>query len=269
MIYFHLGGLKLQTHSKWPRTKLKLEKMKTIVLLISFSVIASNYCFGQNFQIVYEASPKYSYEIIEAIPSMAKDKHKYRYSLAINSHISLFKRDSLLIGNRFDRNRGFEIWQKDEIYKNRQNDQWLKISGAYIDGTGYERKISDLISNNNFEWSKTGNVKEILGFKCIEVVNNAKTAYYARDIPIPDGPKYGIFSLPGLVLEYEDESGHWEAVDIHFPENLEIRIPKVKTTSKESDIKMSVFDQKDLPAGKAIRVDYTTPANKWIKFDDR
>src|SRR5690606_12451529 len=114
-------------------------------LLISFRVIASNYSFGQNFQIVYEASPKYSYEIIEAIPSMAKDKHKYRYSLAINSHISLFKRDSLLIGNRFDRNRGFEIWQKDEIYKNRQNDQWLKISGAYIDGTGYERKISDLI----------------------------------------------------------------------------------------------------------------------------
>jgi len=243
--------------------------MKNLVILISLSILATTYCIGQNIQIVYEASSRYSNEIIEAMPSLANDKNKYRYSLTINSHISLFKRDSLLIGNRFDRNRGFEIWQKDEIYKNRQNDQWLKISGAYIDGTGYERKISDLISNNNFEWSKTGNVKEILGFKCIEVVNNAKTAYYAQDIPIPDGPKYGIFSLPGLVLEYEDESGYWEAVDIHFPENLEIRIPKVKTTSKESDIKMSVFDQKDLPPSKAIRVDYTTPANKWIKFDDQ
>jgi GLPGLI family protein len=242
--------------------------MKSIVLLISISIVTSTYCFGQNIQIVYEATPKYANEIIEAMPSMAKDKNRYRSSLAINSHNSLYKRDSLLVGNRFDHSR-VEIWQKEELYKNRQNDQWLKISGAYIDGTGYEQKLSDLISNNNFEWSKTGNVKEILGFKCIEVVSKDKTAYYARDIPIPDGPKDGIFSLPGLVLEYEFGGGHWEAVDIYFPENLEIRVPKVKISSKESDIKMSVFDQKDLPASKAIRIDYTTPANKWIKFDGR
>jgi len=239
--------------------------MKNLVLLIALSMITSTYCFGQNIHIVYEVSPKYSYEIIEAIPSMAKDKHKYRYSLGINSHNSVYKRDSLLIGNRFDHNR-VEVWQKQEIYKNRLNDQWLKISAAYIDGTGYERKISDLITNNNFEWSKTGTVKEILGFKCIEVVSKDKTAYYARDIPIPDGPKYGIFSLPGLVLEYEDSGGHWVAVDIYFPANLEIRIPNVKTSSKEGDVKLSVFDQKDLPASKAIRIDYTTPVNKWIKF---
>lgn len=243
--------------------------MNNLVLLISLILIASTYCFGQNIHIVYEASSKYSDEMIELIPGLAKDKNKYRYSLAVNSHISLFKKDSLLVGYRYDRKRGFEIWQKEEIYKNRLNDQWLKISAAYNDGTGYERKISDLISNNNFEWSKTGNVKEILSFECIEVVSYSDTAYYTLDFPIPDGPLKGIFSLPGLVLEYENESGHWVAVDIYFPENLDIRIPKVKTTSVEADIKLSAINQKDLPGSEAIRVDYTTPANKWIKFNGR
>ncbi len=237
-----------------------------IIILIGFFVSLKIYT--QNLTIVYESFPKYSEEMIEALPNLALEKNKYRYSLQLNSERSVFMRDSVLIVEPYVQSR-VEIWQFEKIYKNHKTDKWLKISGGYKDGYGYERSISELNKNNNFQWSKTGVEKEILGFKCVEVVYGDKSAFYAIKIPIPDGPKYGIFGLPGLVLEYEDESGFWKATSIKYSNNTNIIFPNVKTTSKESKIKISVFDLKHLPESKAIRIDNTTPINEWIKFENR
>lgn len=240
-----------------------MKKVKFIIFCCLLSLSA----FCQNFTIVYEVNAKYSEEILEELPILALDVNRYRYSLQLNSQKSVFSRDSLMISNPYSESR-VEIWQLEQIFKNHRTDKWLKTSGAYIDGHGYERKISELIKNNNFNWKKTDVKKEILGFKCIEVLDGGKKAYYAIDIPISDGPKYGIFGLPGLVLEYEDKSGHWKAVAINYSESREIIIPKLKTTSTVSEIKMSVFDLKSLPSNKAIRVDKSTAINEWIKFKD-
>lgn len=241
--------------------------MKKLVVFI-FSCFTVLKLYSQDLSITYEGSSKYSEEMIEAVPDLALNKNKYRYSLKLNSHESVFSRDSLLISKPYEQSR-VEIWQSEQIYKNHQTDLWLKTSGAYTDGYGYQRKISEMIRSNEFQWSKTGIKKEILGFDCVEVVDNARTAYYATKIPIPDGPQYGIFGLPGLVLEYEDESSHWMATSILYSNDANIIIPDLECVSNESEIKMSLFDLKDLAANKAIRVDYATPVNKWIKFQTR
>ena len=238
--------------------------MKKILFFLTGCIVSLE-IHTQDLTIVYESSPKYSEVVIEAIPSLALEKNIYSYSLQVNSQSSVYSRDSLIISRAYVPGR-IEIWQYEQIYKNYKIDQWIKTSEGYTEGYGYERKISELTKNNKFNWTKTGVKKDILGFECVEVVDRAKTAYYATKIPIPDGPKYGIFGLPGLVLEYEDESGKYKAVNIMYSSKTNITAPNVKTTSKESDIKMSVFDVKDLPENKAIRIDHTTPINEWIKF---
>lgn len=241
--------------------------MKRIALFVALSFLGAVICFSQDIKVVYESYPKYSDEIIESLPGIALDKNKYRYTLTIKSYRSIFQRDSLIISKPYNHNR-VEIWQFEQVYKDYRADEWLRTSEAYYEGTGYLRKISELTANNNFGWTVTGRQKMILGFNCKEVIDGTKIAWYTQEIPIPDGPNYGIFGLPGLVLEYEDKSGHWMAVDMNV-NTKGIGKPDVKTTDNELDIKMSVFDLKDLPPSKAIRVDNSTPVNKWIGFDGK
>lgn len=237
-----------------------MKEVKMILLILISLQLRS-----QNYTIIYESTSKYSKEIVAVRPDIVFFSNRYRYSLHVIDQSSIFRRDSILISEPYEHGR-MEIWPYEQIYKNHRSDIWLKTSASYRDGYGYHRSISELTKNNKFHWVKTGIKTEILGFICTEVKNENKTAYYTTQIPLPDGPHYGNFGLPGLVLAYEDESGIWKAVAIKLNESIDIIGPKVIFESNESKIKMSVFELKDLPKDKAIRIDNTTPIKKWIKF---
>ena len=239
--------------------------MKTTILIL-LNIFIGLLLTGQDLNIQYECYSKHPQIDDPNIPILSGMKNKYRYSLKIKSNYSIFSRDSLMLVEAYAQN-AFEVWCTEQIYKNYKTDEWLQISGQYVDGFGYLRKISELTANNKFQWKSTNKTKLICDFVCLQVESGNKIAWYAKEIPIADGPKFGIFGLPGLVLEYEDPSGHWVAKSVSFYDLGKIELPNVQTTKNESQIKLSVYDLKELSAEKAIKISSNTPINKWVTFN--
>ena len=235
-----------------------------IVLSLCFSITLGIYqADAQNIAVVYSSKTKYPDIMLEGIPALAEDSKSYFYSLIIDGGKSVYRRDSCLLKKPVSYSTVFERLY---IYKDYSQDIWLRILGSYKDEYGYERKISELTKNNDFHWTKTGVEKQILGYTCIEVVDRDRRACYTTKIPVPDGPHDGIYGLPGLVLEHEDQSGHDIAIDIIYNHDEKIEIPQVHTTSNESEIKTSLLGKLDLPEDKAIILDENTPTQVWFKF---
>ncbi len=238
-----------------------------IIFFTILSIFNSLPIYTQDLVVVYDGKTIYSSVALESIPELAYQNTIHRCALKIKDNRSCFSRDSLIRKSKSNRNY-VTVWEKEQIYKDYKKDLWLKVSGAYEDNTGYQRNLSELVENNNFNWQTTGEKKNILGMECSKVVDDQKTAWFTNEIPIPDGPNYGIFGLPGLVLEYKFEAGHWLAVDIIFNQKEAIIPPDVQISNSESDIKISVFDLKDLESDKAIILDESSPLNKWLKFHE-
>lgn len=220
--------------------------------------------YAQKMIIVYDAVAKHTEEVLQSAPQLADNEVTYRYSLSIDGTKTLFKRDSLKATNVLSNYK--EYWERESIFKDHENDVWLKSSGRYKEGTAYRREISDLISRNSHQWRRSGREKKLLGISVIEVKGANGTAWYAPDIPIPDGPQYGVFGLPGLVLEYETTSGHWLAVDMIFPNNIKIVQPQLSEVSDESKIRLSLYELSNLSEKEAITISSSKALNRWLKF---
>ncbi|HMP30959.1 MAG TPA: GLPGLI family protein [Saprospiraceae bacterium] len=228
-------------------------------IFCSIFIIISQIGFTQSFNVVYEATTKYSKEILAMIPNPTQNI--YRYSLIVDGRKSVFRRDSVLLINY---SNSTEIFAKQEIYKDFEKDIWLRTGDTYVENTGYKREISDLTANNKFIWNATGRKKKILNMECIEVIFKDKIAWYTKSIPIPDGPSFGIFGLGGLVLEYEDSGGHWQAVNININDHFIVTKPIVNETNIEKNIKLTHFELFNVTS--AIKIDKNTPIKRWIKF---
>ncbi len=240
--------------------------LRILITLVAFA----NLVYAQNLVVVYEAYKKVPDAIIsgnprlEAIRSeLAAEKIKYRYSLRITPGESLYSLDSVYVErqSRLESVIGYE-----KIYKNYGEDEWLKVSGRYREGYGYQGKISKMLEERPHQWKRTGREKRILGFRCIEVVADQKRAYYAADIPIPDGPSDGVFGLPGLVLEFHYPLKSFVAVELSSPPVLEIRKPEVTPVTEESKILLTLDEYRHAPPSRAIVIDAKTPIHQWIKF---
>lgn len=230
-------------------------KNKFYLILVLISKIG----FSQSFNITYEATTKYSQEILAMVQNTPQNIN--RYSLIVDGSKSIFRRDSVLL---ISMSNAQEIWAKEEIYKDHEADIWLRTGDTYVNNSGYKREISDLTANNNFNWIPTGRKKKILNMECIEVTFKNKTAWFTKSIPIPDGPSFGIYGLGGLVLDYEDSGGHWQAVNIKMDDYITIVKPIVNETNDELKIKLTHFELFNLD--NAIKIDKNTPINKWIRF---
>lgn len=240
--------------------------MKKIIILLILNSYLSHIVLSQQMTITYDLFNKYSQIVLETVPSLSNYDIAYRHSLHIKSNQSVFRIDSLMLLK--DRPQtGYSIFPFMEIFKDYKADLWLKNSSNYKEGYAYQQKISDQRRSNKFNWTKTGKEKYILGYKCIEVQSGNIKAFYSPSIPIADGPGNDIFGLSGLVLEFESDYEHWIAVSITYENPFTIEWPKLNTSSEESSISKSVFATKDLPGGKAIRIDSETPLNKWLRFD--
>jgi len=221
---------------------------------------------SQKLLIEYDAIAVHSNEILQKMPHL-ENNVVYRYSLKIDGQKSVFKRDSLKVLKMTSFNSK-EYWVKEEIFKDHINEIWLKTSSLYKLNSGYKRNLSVLVKNNSHDWKLTGKEKKILGLKVIEVEGKKGTAWYSPEIPLPDGPEFGVFGLPGLVMEFINNSGHWLAVNISDDINISVTEPIVNTSTEESQIKLSVFEVKSLPKNEIIIIDNQKPINQWIKFND-
>jgi|GEM_PF-2618406 len=227
---------------------------------------------AQNLVVVYDSYKKVPDALLRSNPrfellrsELTNERVKYRYSLRIAPGKSLFTLDSVYVErlSRLQSVIGYE-----QIYKNYGKDLWLRVSGRYKEGYGYQRKISEMLEERPYQWKRTGKEKQILGFRCVEVVSEKRRAYYAVDIPIPDGPGKDVFGLPGLVLEYHYPSRSYVAVALSNPEDLQIQRPEVIPVTEESKILLPLDAYRGLPPSRAIILDQNTSLRQWIKFGD-
>lgn len=230
--------------------------MKTLILINFLFVSLCGYC--QNYNITYKCTDKIPSEI----------KHRFTNpesmiysSLLINGKSSIYRIDSFITKEVLNYT---SFLGAEEIYKNYTDDTWLKTSFRYQINSGYKRKLSQLISSNKFNWKETGNTKKILGMQCVEAVHNDKRVYYTKEIPIPDGPHYGIFGLSGLVLEYENQVGIWTVVSVQVFKDIIIDRPNVTEYDKESAIKLPI--RKDVSDPRIITLNKNTKLNTWVKI---
>jgi len=235
-----------------------------VQLFLAMCVCAS----GQSLTIVYEA---YSFSVPEnvqkAIPSLPGNSVKYYYSLTIDKGVSKFSRDSLFVASFSNAMK--EVWFFEDIYKIYNEDKWIKHSGRYKEGHAWERKISKLTESNDFQWKISEERKKIAGIECVKATSyKGYTVWFAPKLPYPDGPRYGIYNLPGLVLSLETAYDKWVAKAI-LTHNKKIEIPKFELAQDEKSIGLSFDEIKNLSAEKAIVLDKNTSSNQWLMFKKR
>lgn len=240
--------------------------MKNLIVAFIIFVFMNYRANSQNMTIVYEAY-SFSFSEIEqkAIPAISEYDVKYYYSLTIDKGISKFSRDSMFVIAL--PNKGMkEVWFFDDIYKNYNQNLWIKHSGRYKEGYGLKKQVSQMAEKNNFQWKITQEKQIILGVECIKAVSpKGYTVWYAPKLPYPDGPKYGVFNLPGLVLLLETSQDRWVAKAI-LMSNKNIQIPDLSLVENDGEINLSYNEIKNLGSEKAIIVDKDTPIKQWLAF---
>lgn len=99
-----------------------------------------------------------------------------------------------------------------DVYKDRKSGevtvvQRTPIRGPILQYTDFGTKASD--------WVIHDETKQILGYTCKKALcafrGRTWTAWYALEIPIQDGP-WKLCGLPGLILQAEDNKGHFSFV---------------------------------------------------------
>lgn len=235
----------------------------TFILFI-FILVRTN---AQNLTIVYEAYTIQSQEMLEKIPAYSEYNSRYYYSLNIHKNISKFSRDSVLVISLPNINFK-ELWEFEEIYKDYNKDSWISHSGRYKEGYGLEKVISEMAENNKFQWQISQDKQLIAGIECIKALSpKGYTAWFAPKLPYPDGPQYGIFNLPGLVLSLETPNSKWVANQVIVKNNdNDIDIPKLTLVQSETEIKLSYKEIKALGTEKVITIDKDTPIGKRLTF---
>ncbi len=241
-----------------------MKNLLTVFIIFHFAIYEAN---SQSLSIVYEACIIQTPEILEKIPELSEYNRKSYYSLNIYKSFSKFSRDSTFIISFPDIDFK-EVWEFDDIYKDYNKDSWIRHSGRHKEGYGLEKKISQITESNNFQWKISQDKQVIAGIECNKAVSpKGYTAWFAPQLPYPDGPQYGVFNLPGLVLSLETPNSKWIAKDIIIHNKI-VEVPKLTLVQNERQINLSYDEMRSLGAEKAIIIDKNTPKGKWITFKE-
>ncbi len=233
-------------------------------LILSLMLLSCISLTGQSIKVVYHATSTNA--VREISPELSQRKITYSYSLTIHNGISKYSRDSVYL--LYDQSDGKEYWPYKEIYKDYNNGVWLEKSGRYKEGYLYEQNLDELREKSTrWKWTVTEEQKAIAGIPCRRAIaKNGDVAWYAPDIPYLDGPRDGVFSLPGLVLEYETNYYKWSAVEVLFNAQA-VTLPDGIPTRKKNAIQLSYNDVMALGKKQMILIDAQTPQKTWLKFE--
>jgi len=238
-----------------------------IFLLVLFSnQMEYSLMFGQNLSVVYEKVTIPDYDDDDDLTVTQVAQPVSRYSLTVYEGRSVFTLDSAINYVEYPPFTNTYMFKK-SIYKEYSTGVWLEESSRYKPGHVLSEDLFESWNKNKKLWKLTDSTKIILGYKCIKSMNGEFNAWHTTEISIMDGPFYGTFGLPGLVLELNAHSDSWTAIQI-LPVEREVILPqdKIKSTTKES-ISLPVFNAKNMPSKDVIKINSKTPLNKWIKFE--
>lgn len=200
--------------------------MKSLNFTFIFIFSVFTVSFSQNLQIVYEFEIKIPERLDGLDPIILANlennilTYQYVYTKNISQFFySFYRKKDEKLGATFKA-------EKDTIFKDLNNRIIYSKSG----------NNSNLISKEPMLEAMTWEliekeVKNICGYPCLKaksVKNIGLIAWYAPDIPVPDGPM-DTYGLPGMILQVEMPGQSFTAVKIEFPAAMpEIIIPKAE-----------------------------------------
>ena len=222
-------------------------------------------CAAQQITVTYHAHNRYPQEALLRVPALANFKTITRSELAIHKSSSRLTRKGVMVVSPNQGTSRTLFDTKETIYKNYATQTWHKTSALYKVGKGLSKSF-DEVSRRRFNWTPTGKDSMIVGIRCLEVRDADEVAWYAPEIPVPDGPFNGVFGLPGLVLVLDlPNTGRWEAVELTF-DSPGITFPDIEWVSDESRIRAELLGiERDYPG--VITLDSTSPVGVWIGVD--
>jgi len=243
-------------------------RLFSLFLFLSIYLFLISSLQGQSITVVYELTPPdQRREVIQKVlPEVSQQKIIERFTLMISNGRSRFSRDSVYVFYKHNELKGY--WYYKTVYKDYNRQLWLEESARYEEGCLFEQNI-DLMRERNarWQWTITDEQKTIAGILCTKAVaKNGNIAWFAPDIPYLDGPHNGVFSLPGLLLSYENPSGKWTAVSVKFG-GEPVSLPAGKRSTQKSDIDLPYNEWMALGKGKLIVIDSQTPQKTWLKFE--
>jgi GLPGLI family protein len=224
---------------------------------------------GQGVSVIYELTPPdQRHEVIRnALPEVSQQKIIERFTLTISNGRSRLSRDSVYV---FYKNNDIkDYWYYKTVYKDYNKKLWLEESARYEEGHLYEQNL-DLMRERNarWQWTITDEQQSIAGILCTKAVaKNGHIAWFAPDIPYLDGPRDGVFSLPGLVLSYAHPfRNKWTAVSVKLG-SWPVTLPTGQRSAKKSAIDLPYNEWMALGKDKVIVIDAQTPQKTWLKFE--
>jgi len=245
-------------------------KLLPFCLTLLIYLFFSSFLKGQAITIIYESTPpdQLHKAIQEALPEAARHEIIVRLTLTISDGRSRFSRDSIYVTKRSNDEYSKKYGPYKVIYKDYNKKLWLEESARYEEGYLYEQNL-DLMRERNarWQWTITDEQKTIAGILCTKAVaKNGDIAWFAPGIPYLDGPHDGVFSLPGLVLAYENSFNIWTAVSVKLAGGP-IKLPTGQRSTKKSAIDLPYNEWMALGKDKVIVIDSQTPQKTWLKFE--
>lgn len=230
------------------------------IICISLILLCCTPLQGQNINIVYKASNKVMNDMVDEEISL-----EYMTSLKLKNGKSVYSRDSLILKSEYPLSTQ-EFWTKKNIFKNYDEDLYIVESAEFKSGHLYESKISTYITKNAYEWEITNETETICDLICKKAISGFDTVWYSIKLPYSDGPHFGVFNLPGLVLKYKSLYGDWEATSVNYSNVDDIIIPQGQKHINKNNIKIPYSEIVKLSHRDIIIVNSQLEKNKYNAF---
>lgn len=233
--------------------------MKTMIAFI----LLSHALLSQGIEVVYLGGSIVTPEILKYAPGLEDTEIIYKLSIKINNGKSIYNKDSVLIVKKHPMINGGFIGQT--IYKDYEQNSHIECGAKFQEGKCYSQSISDVANGKTYKWLYTDEEKLICGIRCRKATFGDNTAWYSLEHPYQDGPMNGVFSLPGLVLEYQTKGFYYHAIVIK-PYNEPIIFPTdIQLYETESQILNKIYDPKNLLGKNYLSYD-SIPLNVWTSL---
>ena len=233
--------------------------MKTMI----FFLLLGQTLWSQGIEVVYIGGSINTPELLKYAPGLEDTEIIYKLSLKINNGKSIYNKDSVLIVKKHPMINGGFIGQT--IYKDYEQNSHIECGAKFQEGKCYSQSINEVAKGKTYIWLYTDEEKLICGIRCKKATFGDNTAWYSMEHPYQDGPMNGVFSLPGLVLEYKATGFYYHATDIK-PYNEPITFPSdLQLYKSESKILNNIYDPKSLVGKNYLRYD-SIPLNVWTSL---
>ena len=197
--------------------------MKNVIIFLIFNFSLR----GQGIEIIYEAKDIMDPALETLMPGIQESDITYRLSLKINNEKSIYNKDSIFVRKKDPRMKGGFMGQT--IFKDYHNNSYVEFGAKYDENTAYIQSLDNDKLKRSYKWAFPDSEKFICGVRCKKATSGNSIAWYSVEHMYKDGPGHGVYSLPGLVLEFQTSTFFYKAIEIkpfwdiiELPTNLKV-----------------------------------------------